>query len=120
MTKAITLEIDVHFRNRGRGNRRELRPGPTPPSPKLEPGRVSRVARLTALAIRFQELLRSGQVASYAELAELGHVSRARVTQIMNLLLLAPDIQEQILFCPELCRARRHPSAATAADRLDC
>jgi hypothetical protein len=35
-----------------------------------------------------------------AELARLGQVTRARMTQIMNLLCLAPDIQEQILFMP--------------------
>lgn len=51
-----------------------------------------------ALAIRFDGYLRSGQVADYAELAELGHVTRARISQIMNLLNLAPDIQEAILF----------------------
>ena len=37
----------------------------------------------------------------YAELARLGMVSRARISQIMNLLLLAPDIQEAILFLPK-------------------
>ena len=37
----------------------------------------------------------------YAELAPLSHVSRARITQIMNLFLLAPDIQEEILFLPK-------------------
>ncbi len=40
-------------------------------------------------------------VKDYAELARLGNVSRARITQIMNLLLLAPDIQEAILFLPK-------------------
>jgi hypothetical protein len=59
-----------------------------------------------ALAIRFEALVRSGAVADYAALAELGHVSRARVTQIMNLLCLAPDIQEQILFLPRTERGR--------------
>ena len=34
----------------------------------------------------------------YAELARLGHVTRARMTQITNLLSLAPDIQEELLF----------------------
>jgi hypothetical protein len=34
------------------------------------------------------------KVADYAELAQLAHVTRARMTQIMNLLHLAPDIQE--------------------------
>ncbi|MDB5391784.1 MAG: uncharacterized protein JWM11_7430 [Planctomycetaceae bacterium] len=46
------------------------------------------------------ELVQTGVAADYADLARLGHVTRARVTQIMNLLGLAPDIQEQILFWP--------------------
>jgi hypothetical protein len=50
-----------------------------------------------ALAIHFDQLIRDGVVADQAELARLGHVSRARMTQIMNLLNLAPDIQECIL-----------------------
>jgi len=45
-------------------------------------------------------------VADYAEIARLGHVTRARVTQIMNLLHLAPDIQEEILFLPRTERGR--------------
>jgi len=59
-----------------------------------------------ALAIRFDGLVRSGTVADYAELAELGHVSRARISQVMNLQLLAPDIQEQILFLPRTRNGR--------------
>ena len=51
-----------------------------------------------ALAIRLDHLIKSEQVTDQAELARLGHVSRARLTQIMNLLYLAPDIQEEILF----------------------
>ena len=49
-----------------------------------------------------REQLRRGitEAADYAELARLAHVSRARITQIMNLTLLAPDIQEAILFLP--------------------
>jgi len=60
--------------------------------------RPPRIACLLALAHRFQVLLDTGQVRDYAELARLGHVTRARFTQIMNLLLLAPSIQEQLLF----------------------
>ena len=51
-----------------------------------------------ALAIRFEELLENGTATDYADLARLGKVSRARMTQIMNLLNLAPDIQESLLF----------------------
>lgn len=65
-------------------------------------GRIPRISRLMALAIRFDRLLRDGVVADCAELARLSHVTRARITQIMNLLNLAPDIQEAILFLPRV------------------
>ena len=51
-----------------------------------------------ALAIHFRRLQSEGVVADYAELAQRGSVTRARITQIMNLLHLAPDIQERLLF----------------------
>lgn len=53
-----------------------------------------------ALAIRLDQLIRDGHVTDQAELARLSHVSRARLTQIMNLLQLAPDIQEAVLHLP--------------------
>jgi hypothetical protein len=59
-----------------------------------------------ALALRFQGLLQQGLIADYATLARLGHVSRARVSQIMNLLVLAPDIQEALLFLPRTEKGR--------------
>ncbi len=43
---------------------------------------------------------------SGADLARLGYVTRARITQIMNLLNLAPDIQEEILFLPRTVKGR--------------
>ena len=55
-----------------------------------------------ALAIRFDGLLRDRKFRDYAEIARLGRVTRARMTQIMKLLNLAPDIQEQILFLPPM------------------
>jgi hypothetical protein len=80
--------------------------GPAPAEPPLPAGRVPRVARLMALALRCDDLLRAGDIASYAELARLGHVTRARVCQIMNLIGLAPDIQEALLFLPRTERGR--------------
>ena len=65
-------------------------------------GHIPRVAKLIALAIRFDGLVRDGVVADYAELARLGHVSRSRVSQIMSLSNLAPDIQDEILFLPRV------------------
>lgn len=72
--------------------------GEQPADANPAPGWVPRLAKFMALAIRFDELVRTGQVADYAELARLAHVTRARMTQIMNLLMLEPDIQEAILF----------------------
>jgi hypothetical protein len=97
-----TIAVDVHFPKGGRAaGHAGAGPGGCVP-----PGRVPRVARLLALAHRFDHLVRTGQVASYGELAALGHVTRARVCQIMNLLCLASDIQEQVLFLPLTVRGR--------------
>ena len=59
---------------------------------------VPRITRLLALALKFEEMIRSGVVGNYTVMAQLGQVSRSRVTQLTNLLNLAPDIQEEILF----------------------
>ena len=106
MSAPLTIECDIHFQRRGRGWRKELHAGPAPALPAIEPGRVPRVARLMALAIRFDDLLRSGTVANYSELAALGHVTRPRISQIMALLNLAPDIQEAVLFLPRVRRGK--------------
>jgi len=95
---AITARFVVG--GRGQPDRADAPQGPI--------GRVPRVARLMALAIRFDDLIRSGAVSTQAELAAVGHVTRARVTQIMNLLHLAPDLQEAILDMP-LVRSGRDP-----------
>src|SRR4051812_27276299 len=97
----LTLKSKVHFHRADKGTL-EMRDGEEPTPPPAPGGRVPKIARLMALAIRFDGLLARGEVKDYAELARLGHVTRARVTQIMNLLQLAPDIQEQILFLPEV------------------
>ena len=75
------------------------RRGGRPAKPKVPTGVpcIPRITRLMALAIKFQEMIDRGEVRDYADLARLGYVTRARITQIMNLLLLAPDIQEEIL-----------------------
>ena len=54
-----------------------------------------------ALALKFQSLQSQGTVRSHADLAELGHVSRTRVCQILRLTNLAPAIQEALLFLPK-------------------
>ena len=88
MTSALKVEREVHFSLQGRG-RKEMRPGQEP-KVSVPPGRVPRVARLMALAIRYDQLLRDGQIKDYTELARLGHVTRTRVCQVMNLAAAGP------------------------------
>jgi hypothetical protein len=85
---------------------------------RLPEGAIARIARLMALAIRFEGLLRDGTIRDYAELARLGRVTRARITQVMKLLDLAPDIQEQILFLP-LTRGLNERSLRPLVRQLD-
>ena len=92
--------------SRRRQQRRGSMPEPNPESASLPIGRVPRVARLLALAHKLDQLIHQGHIPNYACLARVGHVSRARITQIMGLLQLAPDLQEQILFLPPTQRGR--------------
>jgi hypothetical protein len=92
-----TVVRPIHFVRRGRRTKAVSAPDA---APKVLPSRVPRVARLMALAIHFDGMLRKGVVADQSELAEICNVTQPRMTQIMNLLRLAPDIQEAILFLP--------------------
>ncbi len=100
MSQTVTIRRRIRFRM--------ARPKQAPCQQNIQPeetlGRIPRVARLMALAIRLERLIVEGRVPNYAALARLAHVSRARITQIVNLTLLAPDIQEAILFLPPVHR----------------
>ena len=120
MSSSMTIACAFHIDRRNKG-RREIQAGEPPRTP-CERGRVPRVAKLLALAHRFEDLVRNAEVADYAELARLGRVSRARVSQIMSLLSLAPDLQEQVLFLPRTecgrdpIQMRHLPPIAQVAD----
>lgn len=102
---APRVEFKVHFQATRRGKKRAI-VGDKPTGVVAPPGNLPRVTRLMALAIRFEQLIRDGEVRDLADIARLGHVTRARVTQVMNLLHLAPDIQEAILNLPRVERGR--------------
>ena len=104
MSSSMTIACAFHIDRKSKG-RQEMQAGESPRTP-CERGRVPRVAKLLALAHRFEHLVRNGEVADCAELAHLGRVSRARISQIMSLLSLAPDLQEQVLFLPRTERGR--------------
>ena len=105
MNEPRTVQCAVHFERQARGRKR-IEPGAEQPTPSLPPGRVPRLARLLALALRLEAQLRQGVLRDCAEVARLGHVTRARVSQVLSLVHLAPDIQEAILFLPRTQRGR--------------
>jgi hypothetical protein len=70
------------------------------------PGGLPRITRLMALAIRCDELLRTGKVRDLEHLATIGNVSQPRISQILRLTMLAPDIQETLLFLPRLTEGK--------------
>src|SRR6266850_3738223 len=104
MNEPRTVQCTVHFEREARGRKR-VEPGTEQPS-ALPPGRVPRLARFLALALRLDAQLRQGVLKDNSEVARLGHVTRARVSQILSLVNLAPDIQEAILFLPRTRRGR--------------
>jgi site-specific DNA recombinase len=104
--QASSQRVSVCFRDGTQaefGLRKTIRPGvKTGTEPDENVGRVPRVSRLMALAIKFEYLVREGRASSYRVLAEAGHVSRPRLSQILRLTELAPEIQEELLFLPKV------------------
>lgn len=68
---------------------------PAPPPPQLR--RPSRVAQVLARAHRLEAAIAAGDYADRADAARQLGFTRARITQILDLLLLAPDLQERVL-----------------------
>jgi len=105
----LVVTFKIHKRKkRGRtvlreGGKSEKKTGALP---GIRSGRIPRISRLMALAIHLQKLVDDGVVRDYAEIARLTGLTRARITQIMNLNLLAPEIQEEILFLPHVMNGR--------------
>jgi hypothetical protein len=98
MSEEERLELPVHFARRG--SRNVLVQGERPAEPAIVTGKLARVTYLMAIAIHFDQLITEGAIEDFAEIARLENVSRARVTQILNLRLLAPHIQEALLRLP--------------------
>jgi len=94
----LTTTCAVRFDKRKRTCARPVKAAPF--------GRIPRVTRLLALAHRIDGLIRDGEIWDWAEAARLAGITRARMTQIANLLLLAPEIQAVLLELPVVLRGR--------------
>lgn len=100
----MTVTTPVFFARGNKGRRRIV--DKPPPTQVVPEGRTPRISKLVALALRFDELIRSGRCANMSELAELTMVTQPRITQVLNLLHLAPDILEELLFLPRVVAGR--------------
>jgi hypothetical protein len=100
------IQVGATFHKKRVGKHIAMVEGPPPTAPERPKGRLPRITRYMALAIYYEDLIRQGHVHDYAEIATLGHVTRARVTQIMNLRLLAPDIQEELITLERVIEGR--------------
>ena len=113
----VKRKLNVSIASRGRIAIGPIDPNAEPPRPRLT-NRVPRISKLMALAIRFDEMLRTGEASDTIELARRGHVTQPRMSQIMALNQLAPDIQEALLNLPatkgkpEIHEKRLRPIAA--------
>ena len=68
---------------------------PPPPPPQVR--RPARVAQVLSRAHRLEAAIAAGEYADRADAARQLGFTRARITQILDLTLLAPDIQERVL-----------------------
>ncbi len=94
----MTQKLEIHYTLGRPPHQRSQKAKPaTRCSQPLAP-QLPRITRLMALAIKLQELLVHDAHLSATDLARCGRVSRTRLTQILNLVHLAPDLQERLLF----------------------
>jgi len=102
------LEVQCSLRPAGRarngGGSTVISPPPSMAPALLERDRLPRITHTMAQALLFEDLLARGEATDHADVARLGALSRERVSQVMKMLWLAPDIQEEILRLPPVRR----------------
>lgn len=111
MTNSATeIQFRLHASKRTEG-------GDTVIAPSSHRGRLPRVTQVLALAIHFQDMILHGEARNYADLARLGCITRERISQVMELIWLAPDIQQEILEFPPN-KTGRFPVSEVAVRRV--
>jgi len=90
-----TVTRPAHFHRLAKGRKRLKDKAVEPVVVSGE--RIPRDVQLWALAVTFEDMIRTGEARSYAEIARRTGVSRARITQIVRRMEIAPDLQETLL-----------------------
>jgi hypothetical protein len=80
-------------------------------------GRLPRITQVLALAIHLEDMIRRGEAKDYADLARLSCLCRERISQIVRLNYLAPDIQVELLYLPPTASGR-FPISETATRKI--
>jgi hypothetical protein len=108
MSKPVSVNFQFSIKQQERGaKKRIVEDAGQSDDSRTTLERIPRISRYMELAIHCEQLIREGHVLNFAELVRLGHVTRARIKQIINLRLLAPDIQEAILCQPMVIKGQR-------------
>lgn len=95
---STSIKLNVHF-SAGNRSHRQLYKGKQPKVEKLT--RLPRIARLMALAVKYDHLLSEGVIDTHRELATLAGVERSHISTVLRFRLLAPDIQEWLINLPK-------------------
>jgi hypothetical protein len=111
MTDSAPLEIQFQLRPRPRSVADITQPE------KRNGGRLPQITRVLSLAIHFDEMIRRGDAKDYADIARLSCLCRERVSQIVRLNYLAPDIQVELLYLPPTPTGR-YPISEVAVRKI--
>lgn len=111
MTNTAPVEIQFQLRPKPRST------ADLAPTELSSSGRLPQVTRVLALAIHFDEMIRKGDARDYADIARQTCLCRERISQIMRLTYLAPDIQVELLYLPPT-PAGRYPISETAIRKV--
>src|ERR1700733_10808433 len=112
MTTGSPLEIRFNLRTK-------VRPASdaTEEVPARRVGRLPRITQVLALAIHLEDMIRRGEAKDYADLARLSCLCRERISQIVRLNYLAPDIQIELLYLAPTTSGR-FPISETALRKI--
>src|ERR1700733_13505655 len=112
MTAGAPLEMRLSLRTK-------LRPASegTEQVPSRRIGRLPRITQVLALAMHLEDMIRRGEANDYADLARLSCLCRERISQIVRLNYLAPDIQVELLYLAPTTSGR-FPISETALRKI--
>jgi hypothetical protein len=99
-TETTNLQVTVRLQPTVRQIQRSPRKLAAVTAPTVRQGSIPRISRALALALHFQQMIERGEVRTYTDLARLAAVSKERISQLMMLNWLAPDIQDAVLNLP--------------------